>query len=103
MDSDHYITTKIARELLNQNDPTKRNRLMLKSIGVLLALTAMHGFFSNLESPRKLVPQTMSAIFMGYTLLYILSLRRFDYLARFIDWRKVEENAGEGAPGQPEP
>jgi hypothetical protein len=50
-----------------------------------------HNVFTGMESPLKLIPQTMSAIGMGYVLLSIFSMRRFPYLAEWIDWDKVGE------------
>lgn len=87
------MKTKVAKALLRQRDPQQRRRLILIYSGTLLVLFLAHGYFSNLASPLKLIPQTMTAIGMGYVILYILSLRRFNHLADFIDWAKVTESA----------
>jgi hypothetical protein len=60
---------------------------------MLLFLFLAHAYFSNLSSPLKLIPQTFSAIAMGYVLLCVLSSRQFKYVAEFIDWDKVTEAA----------
>jgi hypothetical protein len=92
------IKANVAKSLLNQRDPGRRKRTALTCLGGLLALFLIHAYFSNLASPLKLIPQTFCAIGMGYALLYLLSLRRFEYVAEFIDWAKVKQSAGEASP-----
>ena len=62
--------------------------ILIYAFGLVLLFLA-HGFFSNLSSPLKLIPQTAAAIGMGYVLLYVISLRRFKFVAEFIDWTRV--------------
>lgn len=93
METNDYIKTRIAKGLLSQFDPKKRKRLTLIYVGALLGLFLIHCYFSNMATPLKLLPQTMSAIGMGYVMLSVLSLRRFGYVAEFIDWPKVKESA----------
>lgn len=87
-----YIKSKVAKSLLIQRNSRERKRLILWHGGALFILFLMHTYFSNLGSALKLIPQTMTAIGMGYVLLSILSLRRFIYLIDFIDWEKVTES-----------
>jgi hypothetical protein len=101
MQTNDHIKAKIAKALLSQHDQKKRNRQILVYVGALLALFFAHSYFSNMASPLKLIPQTMTAIGMGYVLLCILSLRRFAYVSEFIDWSKVKKSAEQGGPGQP--
>ena len=82
---------KIAKGLLRQRDPQGRRRLMLIYAVAFLVLFAATGYFSNLTSPLKVIPQTMTAIGMGYVMLFISSLRQFKHVAEFIDWAKVTE------------
>ena len=97
MPSQELLKSKIAKALLSQHDVRKRNRQTLVCVVALLALFAAHSYFTNLTTPLKLIPQTMTAMGMGYVLLCIQSLRRFGYVAEFIDWEKVRESA-DGAP-----
>ena len=87
------IKARIAKALLSQQDSGKRKRQILILAGALLSLFLAHSYFSNMETPLKLIPQTMTAIGMGYVMLYMHSLRRFPYVAEFIDWAKVKESA----------
>lgn len=93
MNPNEFLKSKIAKALLSQEDVRKRNRQILIYAVALLALFAAHSYFTNLTTPLKLIPQTMTAMGMGYVLLYIQSLRRFGYVADFIDWEKVRESA----------
>jgi hypothetical protein len=93
------MKTKIAKALLRQRDPHQRRRLLVTYSVALLLLLLGHGYFSNLSSPLKLIPQTMTAIAMGYMILYIISLRQFKFVADFIDWTKVTETAEPSAGG----
>jgi len=93
MEPADYIKAKVAKTLLNQNDSKKRKRSTLIYIAVLVGLFLAHTYFSNMATPLKLIPQTMSAIGMGYVILLILSLRRFGYVAEFIDWPMVKKSA----------
>lgn len=97
MDSNESIKAKVAKALLDQHDAKKRKRLILSYAAVLVFLFLIHSYFSNLESPLKLIPQTMSAIGMGYVILLVLSLKRFAYVAEFIDWPRVKETAEQAA------
>ncbi len=97
MNPNELLKSKIAKALLNQQEVRKRNRQILICVVALLALFAAHSYFTNLATPLKLIPQTMTAMGMGYVLLYIQSLRRFGYVAEFMDWEKVRESA-DGAP-----
>jgi hypothetical protein len=97
MNPDEFLKSKIAKALLGQHDVRKRNRQILIYVVALLALFAAHSYFTNLTTPLKLIPQTMTAMGMGYVLLCIQSLRRFGYVAEFMDWEKVRESA-DGAP-----
>ena len=102
MEPTELIRTKVAMALLNQQDSKKRNRLAWIYVAVLLVLFATHTYFSNMTSPLKLIPQTMSAIGTGYVILLVLSLRRFGYVAEFIDWSKVKKSAEQGGDGDTE-
>lgn len=92
------MKTKIAKSLLRQRDPIQRRRMIFTSALVLLLLFFAHGFFAELASPLKLIPQTFTAIGMGYIILQIIALRQFAYVAEFMDWAKVTE-AAEPAKG----
>jgi hypothetical protein len=61
------------------------------AVGLVLLFIA-HGYFSNLSSALKLIPQTFVAVAMGYVILSIVSLRQFKYVSEFIDWGKVTAN-----------
>jgi hypothetical protein len=98
MEPNDHIKARIAKGLLSQFDPKKRKRLALIYVGTLLVLFLMHGYFSSMATPLRLMPQTMSAIGMGYVMLCVLSLRRFGYVADFIDWSKVKGSAGQVGP-----
>jgi|GEM_PF-6443833 len=98
MEPNDHIKAKIAKALLSQNDPGKRRRLILIHVAVLLVLFFTHSYFSNLTSPLKLIPQTISAMGMGFVMVHILSLRRFGSIAVFIDWPKVKNSAQQTAP-----
>ena len=87
------MKAKIAKGLLRQRDPIQRRRMILIGYIVLLLLFLAHGFFSNLSSPLKLIPQTLTAIGMGYVILHTIAIRQFRYVAEFIDWTKVKESA----------
>jgi hypothetical protein len=93
------MKTKVAKALLRQRDPQQRSRLILIYSAALLGLFLAHGYFSNLASPMKLIPQTITAIGMGHVISYILSLRRFGHVADFIDWTKITGSAGPSAGG----
>jgi len=101
MEPKEYIKAKIAKALLSQHDVKNRNRQILVYVGGLLALFVAHSYSSNMATPLKLIPQTMTAIGMGYVMLSILSLSRFVYVAEFIDWAKVKESVDQDATGQP--
>ena len=91
------IESKIAKALLRQRDPGRRLRMMLTYAVMTLLLLGVHAFVSNsMESPVKVIPQTMAAVGMGYLMLYIISLRHFRHVSGFIDWTKVEEAAEAG-------
>jgi hypothetical protein len=91
------MRTKVAIALLRQRDEHRRKRLVLTYALGLVVLFVGHSYFSNLVSPLKLIPQTFTAIAMGYVLLLIISLRQFKYVAEFIDWSKVTALAEPGA------
>src|SRR5688572_27712456 len=91
------MRTKIAISLLRQRDERRRRRSILTYAVSLVLLFFANSYFSNLSSPLKLIPQTFSAIAMGYIILVIISLRQFKYVAEFIDWRKVTEIAESSA------
>ncbi|GMU23821.1 MAG: hypothetical protein AMXMBFR13_38990 [Phycisphaerae bacterium] len=65
--------------------------MIVRYLALLLLLFIAHTYFSNLDSPLKLIPQTMAAISMGWVLMLVLSLRHFTYLAEFIDWTQVTQ------------
>jgi hypothetical protein len=90
------MRTKIAIGLLRQRDEHRRRRMVLTYAVGLVLLFVAHSYFSNLSTPLKLIPQTLTAITMGYVVLLILSLRQFKYVAEFIDWQKVTEFAAPG-------
>ncbi|TAE77232.1 MAG: hypothetical protein EAZ84_05000 [Verrucomicrobia bacterium] len=92
--TDELLRVKIAKSLLNQQDPAKRKRLVLWYLGGLVGLFLAHHHFSGMTTPLKLVPQTMSAIGMGYVILCLRSVQQFGRVAEFIDWSKVKESAG---------
>ncbi len=93
MESTDPIKAKVAKALLTQHDSKKRKRLNLIYLAALIVLFLIHNYSANIATPLKLIPQTMSAIGMGYVLTVILSLRKFAYIAEFIDWSKVNESA----------
>ena len=64
---------------------------MLMYAVTFLSLFAGTSYFANLTSPLKVIPQTMTAIGMGYVMLCVSSLRQFKHVAEFIDWAKVTE------------
>lgn len=101
MDSTDYIKVKVAQSLLNQHNSEKRRRSFFMYGAVFVILFFTHSFFSSMTNPLKLIPQTFSAIGMGYVILLILSLRRFGYVAEFIDWPSVKETAEEVSDGNP--
>lgn len=83
------IKNRIAHALLRQRDVRGRRILLIK-YAVLLALTFLaHTYFVNLATPLRLIPQTMSAIAMGYLLTALAAVRNFRIVAEFIDWEKV--------------
>ncbi len=81
---------KFAQALLRQREEGQRRRLSASYTGILVILFLGHSLVLNMTSPLKLIPQTASAIGMGYLLLMIISLRQFRWLVDFIDWSKVE-------------
>jgi hypothetical protein len=87
------MRTKVAIGLLRQRDEHRRRRLVLTYAVGLVFLFVAHSYFSNLSTPLKLIPQTFTAVAMGYVILLIISLRQFKHVAEFIDWRKVVEIA----------
>jgi hypothetical protein len=97
------MKTKIAKGLLRQRDPIQRRRMILICSIVLLLLLLAHGFFSDMASPLKLIPQTLTAIGMGYLILQIVALRQFTHLVEFIDWTKVKEAAEPAHPDDARP
>ena len=97
------MKTKIAKGLLRQREVLQRRRLMLIYALVLFLLFVVHCFFSNLSSPLKLIPQTFTAIAMGYMILSIISLRQFTHVAEFIDWTKVIASAEASGGGNAAP
>jgi len=101
MEAVDHIKIKVAKSLLSQRDSKQRKRQVLGYIVTLIVLLFVHSYFSNLASPLKLIPRTMTAIGMGYVILSILSLRRFIYLTDFIDWEKVTKSVEQG--GEPNP
>lgn len=92
------MNKKTAKELLKQRDPQSRRRLILQYSAVLLLLIVVNGYFSNLSSPLKVIPTTFTSVVMGYVILLIVAVRRFPYVADFIDWAKVEAAAESAHP-----
>ena len=88
---------KLAKALLRLKDQRSRRRHMFIYAIILVVLFAAHAFFTNMDTPLKLIPQMLAAIGMGYVLSYILSVRQFKYLATFIDWENVSRTAEPGA------
>lgn len=88
------MNAKIAQSLLRQRDPKQRRWMMLKYGAALVLLFFAHDYFTELSSPLKLVPQMISAMFMGWMLICLLSVKNFPRLAGFIDWDKVTAAAG---------
>jgi hypothetical protein len=87
------MRTKVAIGLLRQRDEQRRRRSILRYAVGLVLLFVAHSYFSSLSTPLKLIPQTMTAVSMGYVVLLIISLRQFKYVSEFIDWEKVTEIA----------
>jgi predicted neutral ceramidase superfamily lipid hydrolase len=84
---------KVAISLLRHRDERSRRRSILMYAVGLVFLFLAHTYFAKLSTPLKLIPQTITAVSMGYVVLLIMSLRQFKYVAEFIDWRKVTEIA----------
>jgi hypothetical protein len=91
------MNKKLATALLRQRDDRQRRRMLFTYSGLLGLLFLAHSFFTHLSSPLKLIPQTAAAISMGFFLVHIVSLRRFNEVAEFIDWARVAEAAGQSA------
>ena len=87
------IRVKIAQLLLSRRERNHRRRsIAWYSVWLVLAFSA-HGYFSNLATPLKLIPQTLLAYLMGYLVTMIASVFKFPFLAEFIAWEKVSEVA----------
>lgn len=93
MTKEDAIKKKLALTLLKQRDEKNLKKQKILYLLLLLVTFGLHLFFSNLETPLKLIPQTMCALYMGF-LIYVLStIGQFRYVKEFILWDKVEEEA----------
>ena len=81
---------KVIKALLRQRDDKKRRRSIMICMLACLFYMAAVCYFSNLDTPSKLIPQVFFCILMGYVAAYAISLRQFPVISEFIDWSKVE-------------
>jgi len=92
MNEEHPAKIRLAESFIQQRRPEIRKKLIIKNLIVFGLLFLAHSFSSNLETPLKLIPQTMSAVGMGYVLFILVAIKQFSLVVDFIDWEKVESH-----------
>ena len=88
------IRRRTACALAKMREDGSRRRMVLKRVVWLVVCFIGHSIVTRWETPLKFIPQTMLAVMMGVNLLQAMSVHRFPYIAKYIDWDSVDRDAG---------
>ena len=93
--SDNTKTTsvKIARQFLKVRDPGHRRGMVIKYVAIIVVFAVLNSLSHRWDSPLSMMPETATAIFMGYFVLLAICVMKFPLEAQFINWEAVEEAA----------